>query len=226
MGEAAQSPSATGPAAQSAVDTAMPEEVPMSHFVHSDKAGPRKIPMARFLEDVAASLEGRDLTKSVETLNSLHQKYKFMESSLVKQQQVLIERLPDMEAAAEAVGRVKENRDAQTEFTTTYQLTDTIYANAHVAPSDSVLLWLGANTLLEYRLQDALDLLKSNRSKAEESIESIQEDLDFLREQLTTTEVNIARVHNHRVKTAKQAQQQRPEGAAKLSVGTASAGGA
>lgn len=45
--------------------------------------------------------------------------------------------------------------------------------------------------MLEYDINDALALLEKNISTAKKSLGSLEEDLDFLRDQFTTTEVSI-----------------------------------
>ena len=54
-----------------------------------------------------------------------------------------------------------------------------------------VCLWLGANVMLEYSLDDAESLLKKNLESAEKNLQQIAFDLDFLRDQMTITEVVI-----------------------------------
>jgi prefoldin subunit 5 len=50
--------------------------------------------------------------------------------------------------------------------------------------------------MLEYTLEEALELLSSKLEGAETNLTNTEEDLEFLREQITTMEVNIARVYN------------------------------
>ncbi|KAG8448026.1 hypothetical protein GDO86_015211 [Hymenochirus boettgeri] len=57
-----------------------------------------------------------------------------------------------------------------------------------------------ANVMLEYDIDAAQTLLEKNLSTATKNLESTEDDLDFLRDQLTTTEVNMARVYNWDVK--------------------------
>jgi Prefoldin subunit len=54
--------------------------------------------------------------------------------------------------------------------------------------------------MLSYKLPAAIELLKSKLELAETSLKNTTEDLEFLREQLTVMEVNIARVFNWDVK--------------------------
>ena len=63
-----------------------------------------------------------------------------------------------------------------------------------------VCLWLGANVMLEYSLDEAEKLLKKNLESAESSVQQIAFDLDYLRDQMTITEVTMARLYNWDVK--------------------------
>ena len=62
------------------------------------------------------------------------------------------------------------------------------------------MLLLQANVMLEYNLDDAEALLERNLSAARKSLETVEEDLGFLRDQTTTIEVNMARIYNWDVK--------------------------
>lgn len=48
-------------------------------------------------------------------------------------------------------------------------------------------------------------LLTENRDNAKTNLKSLDEDVQFLRDQITTTEVNIARIFNYDVMARKKA---------------------
>ncbi len=48
-----------------------------------------------------------------------------------------------------------------------------------------------ANVMLEYDIDEAQALLEKNLATASRNLDSLEEDLDFLRDQFTTTEVSI-----------------------------------
>ncbi|WWC67726.1 uncharacterized protein I206_101638 [Kwoniella pini CBS 10737] len=102
--------------------------------------------------------------------------------------------LDDLEEEDE--GKKKENEPLKTLF----ELNDTLYAEAQIEETGQVGLWLGANIMLMYPLQEAIDLLSNKLQTAKKSHEETVEDLEFLREQITIMEVNFARVHNWDVK--------------------------
>ena len=68
---------------------------------------------------------------------------------------------------------------------TTFELNDTLYAKAHVPYTDEVYLWLGANVMLAYPLDEAETLLQGRLQGAKDSLANCEEDLDFLKEQIT-----------------------------------------
>ena len=79
-------------------------------------------------------------------------------------------------------------------------LADNIWAKAKVPnTTGNVGLWLGANVMVEYTYTEALKLLAKNLANAEAKIAETENDLDFLKDQLTTTEVNLARIYNQGV---------------------------
>jgi prefoldin subunit 5 len=91
-------------------------------------------------------------------------------------------------------------QDSDEDIITNYELNDTIYATAKIKPTKTVYLWLGVNVMLEYTTEEAKTLLEEKISTAEKSLNNIKEDLEFLRNQITTMEVNLARVYNWDVK--------------------------
>jgi hypothetical protein len=83
------------------------------------------------------------------------------------------------------VSGVKQGDDDPIE--TTFELNDTLYAKAEVPPTEEVYLWLGANVMLAYPIDEAEELLESKLKAAKTSLANCEEDLDFLREQVTVS---------------------------------------
>merc|ERR1712118_554346 len=83
-----------------------------------------------------------------------------------------------------------------------YELAQSIYAKAkiNVHENDKVCLWLGANVMLEYPRAEAIALLSQQQADAKQALATTIDDMGFLRDQITTTEVNMARVFNWDVK--------------------------
>ncbi|GKA67805.1 probable prefoldin subunit 3 [Tanacetum coccineum] len=79
---------------------------------------------------------------------------------------------------------------------TDFEVSEGIYSRARIDNTDSVCLWLGANVMLEYSCEEATSLLRNNLENAKASLEVLIGDLQFLRDQVTITQVTIARVYN------------------------------
>ena len=94
------------------------------------------------------------------------------------------------------------------EVETNFLISDNIWAKAKLPnQTGKVGLWLGANVMVEYTHADALVLLTKNLSNASEKLAETEDDLDYLKEQMTTMEVNIARVYNQGVANKKAAEE-------------------
>ena len=189
----------------------------------SSSTNSRGIPVATFIEDVPSylSLHHTSPEALLRSLQSLYGKYKFMESQLVSQQKGLLTKLPDIRNALTSVQYILAH--PSTPLSLQFELADSVYASAVVEGGQrTVLLWLGANVMLEYGVDEAEELLRRNERNAQENLEGLERDLAFLKDQITVSEVNIARVHNVNV-TMKQ-QKKRAEEAAGAS-GSGGGGG-
>ena len=95
-----------------------------------------------------------------------------------------------------ALLKQKHASDKQ-EIETNFLVSDNIWTKAKVPNDDGkVGLWLGANVMVEYNHDEAITLLGKNLASAEQKLGELEANLDFLKDQITTTEVNIARVYN------------------------------
>lgn len=131
-----------------------------------------------------------------------------MEANLHRGRQNLKVKLPDIKKTLETVAMLKTKYESeQKELTTNYLLSDNIWAKAKV-PNNSgkVALWLGANVMVEYTYDEAIKLLGKNLMNAEAKIKETEDDIDFLKDQITTTEVNLARIYNQGVLNQKEKQ--------------------
>lgn len=54
--------------------------------------------------------------------------------------------------------------------------------------------------MLSYKIPEAVDLLRSKLEVAEQNLATMISDLEYLKEQTTIMEVNIARVFNYDIK--------------------------
>ncbi|KAI9268778.1 Prefoldin subunit-domain-containing protein [Sporodiniella umbellata] len=151
-------------------------------------SNPRGIPSSPFVERV------EDYVSPEEPVEVVLKKF---QEAIRK---VLEEKIPEIEKTIAMVDLLTEKKDTQEPLYTDYELNDTLYAKARIEATGSVYLWLGANVMLEYSCEEAKDLLTSKLDTAKNSRKNTMEDLEFLRSQITTMEVNTARVYNWDVK--------------------------
>ncbi|XP_068634032.1 prefoldin subunit 3 [Battus philenor] len=159
------------------------------------------IPEAIFVDNVDEFMNLPDnsggVDKVLRRLDEQHAKYKFMEYTLASKRRRLRQQIPDLARSLEMIEKLKtQKEDMETQFL----LSDQVFVKANINPTKNVYLWLGANVMLEYSLEDAEQLLTTNMATAKKNLSRVEHDLDFLRDQWTTTEVNMARVYNWDVK--------------------------
>ncbi|KAL4959947.1 tubulin-binding prefolding complex subunit PAC10 [Aspergillus stella-maris] len=165
------------------------------------QTNPRGIPVAPFVDNVSDYVTTRaDVEPTLRSFQEMISKYQFMEVNTSRRATGLREKIPDIKKTLEMVTFLhsqKENPDAKA-LETNFELNDTLYARATVDPTDTeeVYLWLGANVMLAYPIGEAVGMLSEKLSAAQESLANCDEDLEFLREQITTLEVATARVYN------------------------------
>ncbi|KAJ2081801.1 hypothetical protein H4R24_002065 [Coemansia sp. RSA 988] len=164
-------------------------------------SNPRGIPKAPFLEDVDEYMKGGDTPDAtLRRLSETASKYKFMENSKLQQRASLEHKIPEIEKTLAIVEHLCESQDSSEPVKTLFEVNETLYAHATIPRTNTVNLWLGANVMLEYTLDEAQKLLSSKLVSAKTSLKEAIDDMEFLRDQITTMEVNIARVYNWDVK--------------------------
>ncbi|TDL26945.1 Prefoldin, subunit 3 [Rickenella mellea] len=195
----------------------------MSSTTEQQETNPRGIPRAPFIADVEQHLGGPDV-EIEPVLNQFQDalaKYRYMENNLTQRRQGLEEKIPDIKKTLSMVEYLQERRegkkvkkddeddldeddddpeDPKKPLRTTFELNETLYAEAELEDADTVYLWLGANVMLSYKIPAAIELLQSKLDVAQHNLSTITSDLEYLKEQVTIMEVNTARVFNWDVK--------------------------
>lgn len=126
-------------------------------------------------------------------------------------EQQLKDKIPELEKSLTLIQSLLAKKTAgETSGTVRYNLTDNVYAKADVDYQANVVnLWLGANVMLEYTYEEAIDFLTQNQTKALSDLETVGNDLALVRDQVVTSEVNMSRIYNWSVR------QKRKEGGEK-----------
>ncbi|THV69356.1 Prefoldin, subunit 3, partial [Aureobasidium pullulans] len=168
---------------------------------HSKKSdaptNPRGIPFAPFVDNVSDYCTTRaEVEPTLKSFSEMIQKYQFMEVNTSRRASGLREKIPDISKTLDTVRFLKSRADDAEELESFFELNDTLYAKAKVPKTEEVYLWLGANVMLAYPMEEAEELLEGKLEAAKSGLENAEEDMDFLREQITTLEVATARVYN------------------------------
>ena len=167
---------------------------------HSTKAD---IPVAVFIEDIDAYMKKEGTAEAaLEKLQRLYNAFKFIEQRLTQKKTKLKIKLPEITKTYQSLLQMEEQAKRGEALVSHYELAQSIFAKAkiNVHENDKVCLWLGANVMLEYPRGEAISLLSQQLADAKTALQTTIDDMGFLRDQITTTEVNMARVFNWDVK--------------------------
>ncbi|KAG7877474.1 hypothetical protein KL925_005070 [Ogataea polymorpha] len=147
-----------------------------------------------------------DVSVFLKELQVRLQQYQFMEESKRNTLNNLNTKIPDIKKTLDMCRFLKSRKEHDEEtIDVNYELNDTVYSTAeiNVKELDSVSLWLGADIMMEYPIDEAIEMLEKRLQAALDNKAVTMEDLEYLRSNITTMEVNTARVYNWDVQRRK-----------------------
>lgn len=182
----------------------------MDTIFNSTEKNARGIPAAPFVAEVEEFVKDpNDFDLVFSKFQDRLSMYKYMQESKGSTVKQLRVRIPDIEHTLQVCETLQRHHDLSAdeddnEMEVHYQLNDTLYTKATVDTKDAkVGLWLGADVMLEYPVDEAIVLLQERHKAAQKGLETALEDVEFLRENITTMEVNCARLYNWDVERRK-----------------------
>ncbi|GMT25071.1 hypothetical protein PFISCL1PPCAC_16368, partial [Pristionchus fissidentatus] len=164
----------------------------------------RGIPLMEVIGDVAEYLkkEGDDnIQDAIARLTEAYKKYKYVESNLATQKERMLGKLPEYDDNLAMIRLLIEKRTKGESLETHYLVSEEAWTKAKVEKPEKVSVWLGANVMVEYDLDEAKALFEKNRDSVQKAVDELSRELLFVKDQTTTAEVNLAHLHNHQVRT-------------------------
>ena len=84
------------------------------------------------------------------------------------------QKIPEIEKSLALVKHLQKKKDEGETVVTRYNLADTLYTKAELdCTSGIVNLWLGANVMLEYTYDEAIELLSSKEATAKRELDEV-----------------------------------------------------
>ena len=168
--------SSNAAAAEASNDDAPVANISLQNII--DGTNERSIPKTKFIDDIDMFSGSFDPPASPELLigaySDLHSKFKQIEQQLTEKKAHREKSLPEIEKSIKLVRHLKQKKEDGDSVITRYNLADIVYAKAEVECSQgTVNLWLGADVMLEYTYEDALELLTTKESKAKQDFEEV-----------------------------------------------------
>ena len=85
------------------------------------------------------------------------------------------QKIPEIKKSLTLVKHLKAKQEEGETVVTRYNLADTVYTKAELdVDSGIVNLWLGANVMIEYTYDEAIELLSSKEEKAKKDLEDVR----------------------------------------------------
>lgn len=119
-----------------------------------------------------------------------------MEAQIIKHNEGIKVKIPDIEKAIEAVeymerkNKEEKKEDEKAQMNIDFMVSNNLWAKADVPIGETVCLWLGADIMCEYSFDEAKALLAKNLSNAKITLGNNENDLDYLKDQITVCEVS------------------------------------
>ena len=121
-----------------------------------------------------------------------------MEAQIIKHNEGIKVKIPDIEKAIEAVEFmekknsevVQKSEEEKNKMSIDFMVSNNLWAKAEVPIGNTVCLWLGADIMCEYTFDEAKVLLSKNLSNAQTTLTNNENDLDYIKDQITVCEVS------------------------------------
>jgi prefoldin subunit 5 len=126
-----------------------------------------------------------------------------MEAQIVKHNEGIKVKIPDIEKAIEAVQYMekknaeKTSEEQKNNLNVDFMVSNNLWAKAEVPIGETVCLWLGADIMCEYAFDEAKALLTKNLNNAVTTLANNENDLDYIKDQITVCEVSKKKFFNN-----------------------------
>eukprot|EP00879_Flechtneria_rotunda_P004775 GHRR01005045.1.p1 GENE.GHRR01005045.1~~GHRR01005045.1.p1 ORF type:complete len:172 (+),score=52.18 GHRR01005045.1:635-1150(+) len=151
---------------------------------------------AEFIVDVDNYMQGQVFENKILELQDQLRGFKQREQQLLLRKARLLERLPELKSTLEAVVNLLEKTGSDDVINVDFELTDVVYAKAALQHVETVNIWLGANVMVEYPLDEAKQLLQQNLDACQLGLKAVEKEMCDVKDYITVTEVSMARVFN------------------------------
>lgn len=177
---------------------------------------PRGIPKALFI-DLNDTKITSNLELTVANVQQNLQKYEYMLKSKDQQLKSITDITKDIKTNSKVIDTLiaqnaDDSDDEDGEFKDIqYELEDGLFAFASIpkkSTTNTVSLWLGSGILMEFTYEEAQQILSEKSAVYTNKINEIMEDIEFLREQITTLQVNMSKVYNYSILQKRKLEQQ------------------
>uniref|UniRef100_A0AC35FJ39 Prefoldin subunit 3 n=1 Tax=Panagrolaimus sp. PS1159 TaxID=55785 RepID=A0AC35FJ39_9BILA len=163
-----------------------------------------------FKTDVEEYLKENKLSieEAQQRVNTNLRKYKVVEQNLTAQKEKIEENEPEFAVGRELLAKMKEaleDENYEWPMEIQYPLAEQIYAKAYVDKFETLTIVLGTGSFADITIEEADKMFTKNLNDINRLTSQLAEEIDFIKDQVTTSEVNVAHLYNYNVNLKKAA---------------------
>ncbi|KAI0982804.1 hypothetical protein GJ496_009059 [Pomphorhynchus laevis] len=151
------------------------------------------IPTCQFIDDLEkyVKADGRHPKQILQEMTTLLKKYKAMSENVEKRISNLYNvTLADLKQSTSILNKLHTDMDQNKEVIADFSFSGNVKLKAIIPPVKKVGLWLGAKVMVEYTIDEAEDVIKTNTRNVENAIAKCNENLANLN---ICTQVNVSK---------------------------------
>ncbi|CAI2352545.1 unnamed protein product [Caenorhabditis sp. 36 PRJEB53466] len=162
----------------------------------------RGVPKCERIVDVVKWLTKNKLSveDAEEATREKYNRYRNVEMTMSAQKARMCGKIPEFDNNIGLIDMLIAKRDANEPFVTSFKISEDVYLKAVAKKPEGVTLWVGSDLMVEYGLEEAKQMLQTNRASVQIIADELILDMEYLKDQLTMTEVNLACIINYGVR--------------------------
>lgn len=164
------------------------------------------VPKVPFDEDPARLvIPDKSVEESILYYRELTQKCRFLEANIEERLTRTESKLAELDKNLQVVRLLQAIDVSDGPIDLDFELGDTLYARGTVSSPQEckVHLWLSSGAMVVYSPSQAESMLSERYTETKQVLKKIEEEQRCLKEQITTAEVNTARLYNYHLATRK-----------------------
>merc|ERR1719335_1902477 len=161
------------------------------------------LPHAQFISGIEKFCEAKNVD---ELINELYQHYRAYKAAIINLSQ---RKNRTMQKISELKGNLEMAKfmlawEKWEDLILDFEIIGGMYGRAKLTECKRLYFWIGGHVMVEFSIDQAKDFLEANLKRAKANLEIVSKELQHIKDQITITEVSIARLYNFEIHRRRQ----------------------